>query len=326
MSHSIERLWRDSILDKREPADAWKSIFELLKACALQSTSPVELHKQTIPADRLLSESAWSLWNAYEAVARRTSVRLKEWCAKSSASGKALLILDALSMNELPLILGGAKKHGVEPAAIDVMGAEIPSDTDAFAQALGVTARASFANDKAPAGVALFGERPYTDVINAPFADCCGLIPPEKNLLIWHSWLDDMIHLYRKTPDQIHNSAVKTFQSDDFWQFIDCLRQGRELVITGDHGYGNCRLFSSEETDPSNTEAFRKVFSASRYVPAKEPWTHSFMPPCVVSTKDHHVIMGQKKWKVQGGFPALCHGGLTLLEVAVPFIEFAALQ
>jgi hypothetical protein len=33
------------------------------------------------------------------------------------------------------------------------------------------------------------------------------------------------------------------------------------------------------------------------------------------------VVVGQRKWDVQGGFPHLCHGGLTLLEAAVPFIE-----
>ncbi len=35
--------------------------------------------------------------------------------------------------------------------------------------------------------------------------------------------------------------------------------------------------------------------------------------------------MGQRKWTVQGGFPFLCHGGMSLLEVAVPFIEFPSL-
>jgi hypothetical protein len=185
--------------------------------------------------------------------------------------------------------------------------------------------RSSLQDNKAPSGFKVFHKNCFTDILGCPFEDCCAAIPPEKNIFIWHTWLDDMIHVYRKTPDQIHAAAVEVLQSDGFWKFINCLRQGRNLIITGDHGYTNSRLFSNEESNPENIEAFRSVFGASRYVPAKEVWNHSFMPPCVLSTKDHHVIVGQKKWKVQGGFPALCHGGLTLLEVAVPFIEFDAL-
>jgi hypothetical protein len=45
----------------------------------------------------------------------------------------------------------------------------------------------------------------------------------------------------------------------------------------------------------------------------------------VVSANEHHIVMGQRKWKVQGGFPHVCHGGFSLLEVAVPFIELPPL-
>jgi hypothetical protein len=33
------------------------------------------------------------------------------------------------------------------------------------------------------------------------------------------------------------------------------------------------------------------------------------------------IVVAQRKWDVQGGFPHLCHRGLSLLEAAVPFIE-----
>jgi hypothetical protein len=50
------------------------------------------------------------------------------------------------------------------------------------------------------------------------------------------------------------------------------------------------------------------------------------MPPIVVTHNEHHIVMGQRKWKVQGGgFPHVCHGGLSLPEVAVPFIELPSL-
>jgi hypothetical protein len=33
--------------------------------------------------------------------------------------------------------------------------------------------------------------------------------------------------------------------------------------------------------------------------------------------------VGRRKWKSQGGYPTLTHGGLSVLEVASPFIEIS---
>ena len=45
----------------------------------------------------------------------------------------------------------------------------------------------------------------------------------------------------------------------------------------------------------------------------------------VLTANGHHVVMGQVKWRIQSGFPPRCHGGLTLLEVAVPWVELPPL-
>jgi hypothetical protein len=158
-------------------------------------------------------------------------------------------------------------------------------------------------------------------VISVPFEDAVGSIPHEPNVFVWHSWLDDLIHVYKKLPDQIYKAASAVFQDDGFWKFVNRLRQGRKLIITSDHGYAVSKLFSSEEIDPDVIEKLRETFGAARYKKSNGPWQERFMPPIVVTHNEHHVVMGQRKWKVQGGFPHLCHGGLSLLEVAVPFIE-----
>ncbi len=100
----------------------------------------------------------------------------------------------------------------------------------------------------------------------------------------------------------------------------------RGSTVSGsDHGYAVSKLFSREEIDPDVIEKLRENFGAARYKKANGPWQERFMPPIVMSAGGHHVIMGQRKWKVQGGFPHVCHGGLSLLEVAVPWIEFEAI-
>jgi hypothetical protein len=252
--------------------------------------------------------------------AEKTSGNLKGWAV---GSGKAVLILDALSLRELPILMGAAEARGIQPVQVKVTGSECPSTTDHFAKSLGLPSRSALANDGKPGTFALFGGDCYTDVVSLPFEDCA--VPPTPNLVIWHSWLDDLIHLQQKLPDQIASIATSTLQSDGFWNFINRLRQGRGLIITSDHGYAVSKRFSSEVEDPDAIEILRKTFGASRNKAVSEPWQKRFMPPIAMTNNNQHVVMGQRKWKVQGGFPHVCHGGMSLLEVAVPYMEFPAL-
>lgn len=312
--------WSGIILDSQSPQDAWAEIFSALQSLSRSSSSPVALHDATLIPDRLLTEAAWELWEAFPMHAEKTSGNLKGWAV---GSGKAVLILDALSLRELPILMGAAEARGIQPVQVKVTGSECPSTTDHFAKSLGLPSRSALANDGKPGTFALFGGDCYTDVVSLPFEDCA--VPPTPNMVIWHSWLDDLIHLQQKLPDQIASIATSTLQSDGFWNFINRLRQGRGLIITSDHGYAVSKRFSSEVEDPDAIEILRKTFGASRNKAVSEPWQKRFMPPIVMTNNNQHVVMGQRKWKVQGGFPHVCHGGMSLLEVAVPYMEFPAL-
>jgi len=85
------------------------------------------------------------------------------------------------------------------------------------------------------------------------------------------------------------------------------------------------RWISVEEIDQEVVQTLKEAFGASRCKAATRPWEKKFMPPIVLTHNNFHVVMGQRKWTVQGGFPQICHGGLRLLEVAVPFLELASI-
>ena len=312
--------WSGIILDSGSPKIAWAEIFSSMQALARSSSSPVALHDATVVPDRLLTEAAWELWEAFPEHADKTSDNLKSW---ATGSGKAILILDALSLRELPILIGAAEARSIQPIQVKVTGSECPSTTDHFAKSLGLPSRSALANDSKPGTFTLFGGNCYTDVVSLPFEDYS--VPPSPNLVIWHSWLDDLIHLQQKLPDQIAGIALSTLQSDGFWNFVGRLRQGRGLIITSDHGYAVSKRFSSEIDDPDAIEILRKTFGASRNKLVSNPWQKRFMPPIVMTNNSQHVVMGQRKWKVQGGFPHICHGGMSLLEIVVPFLEFPAL-
>jgi len=315
--------WNAIILDTPNLKNTWSDIFAALQEIAQNSTSPIALHNETVVPDRLLSEAAWELWEAWPENVVFTSTALKKWCSGTASSGRAVLILDALSLRELPLLLKGAQARKIDPEIVRVTGSECPSTTDQFAKALGVTSRSSMDNDGKPKTFVLFEDEFYTDVVSIPFEDCA--LPPSSNLLIWHSWLDDLIHLHKKSPDQIAKMAASTLKGDGFWNFVNKLRKGRKLVITSDHGYAVSKRFSSEVSDPEAVEILRRTFKASRNKPASEEWQKRIMPPIVMSHNNQHVVMGQWKWKVSGGFPHICHGGMSLLETIVPYLELPAL-
>ena len=51
------------------------------------------------------------------------------------------------------------------------------------------------------------------------------------------------------------------------------------------------------------------------------------MPPVALQLNSPHgahlLALGRRKWKSQGGYPTLTHGGLSLLEVLSPWIEIS---
>ena len=326
MTTSATEPWVETILSARDPQAAWSDIFDRLRDVALATPNPQTLHKQTVDPDRLLAESAWNLWQDFPTHAPKVIDELKRFWTSTAASGTAILILDALSLRELPLIVAAAKKRGITPVRIEVRGSEVPTETDLFAKALGVPGRSKLSNNKPPGPFIFAGEDTYTDVLDLPFEDCLSAVKPKPRLFLWHSWLDDLLHRYDDKNDGHTTVARETKErlgSDGFWNFIDRMRKGRRLVITGDHGYAVSHFFSDEVKDDDAIKLLRQHLHAGRSAKEKpdNQWPDRHLPPLVVKHDGWLVVTGQRKWKVQGGFPHLCHGGLTLLEAAVPFIE-----
>lgn len=316
MSQNNHPDWPTIILDNADPDQAWENIFAALLEIAKDTVSPQKLHDETVAPDRLLSEAAWELWQDYPGMANKTTLALKKL---AQGQGNAVLVIDALSIRELPYLLAAASERNIQLAKVDVTGAECPSTTTQFAKQLGATSRSALANNSKPKNFGLFCGNCHTDVLNIPFEDC--FVPPAPNIFLWHTWLDDLLHVQKSAPDIVNRLASEMFQSDGFWNFIQKMRQGRKLVITSDHGYAVSKQFSSELTNPAHAKALSSVLGASRCKAAGSE-IEAMTPPVAMKHDGQYVVMGQRKWKVAGGFPHVCHGGLSLLEVAVPWLEF----
>ena len=71
-------------------------------------------------------------------------------------------------------------------------------------------------------------------------------------------------------------------------------------------------------------EKFKQTFSSGRNK-AGTGDTGPFVPPVALQINSPHgarlLALGRRKWRSQGGYPTLTHGGLSLLEVLSPWIE-----
>lgn len=314
--------WRQLAFGSGSSAQVWSSLFAHLAKWAPHVSTKV-LETAALDVDHLLSDAGWELWQAYatdhDCRALRTSERLTNWWAQPGPD-PAVLILDALSLREVRPLLASAQRRGLMPHTVSVAGAEVPTDTNAFAKALGAGTRAALKHNGKPGNFRLSGA--FTQVFEKiPFQDCIGAVGHHAKVLVWHDLID--AHL-SDAHGQTHldQLVLPRLDDDGFWNLVDHLRQGRRLVITGDHGYATKAYARS--IDGPVAKQVQDVFGAMRLAPATSTFPHA-VPPWVVQTHNgHHVIVGNRAWKVPGSPKEAYHGGLSLLEIAVPWIEFPA--
>jgi hypothetical protein len=304
-------------------AEVWKIFADPLNPAKADALT-TERDKKAGALDTLLSGAAWDLWYEVNNSPLRTSQHLQNFW-KQEAKGKAILILDALSLREACWLLEQADSRGYAVKKSYATLAEFPGDTTPFAKALGFGQRSSLTDN---GGKSEYFPGAYTESVDMPFADCGSLVKPETGVIFWHHWPDSNMHDLADDgsgAQKLTKAAVEALTGDDFWSFVDRLATGRKLVITGDHGYANAGLFR-DLVDKEQIDYMKKLFKSGRSTTNSPETNHNWVPPLTIEMEGHTLALGRRKWKSQGGYPTLTHGGLSLLEMAVPFIEIEKRQ
>jgi hypothetical protein len=316
-------------LTKGTPEEAWRVIID--KAIEITSKpltagkAPSEItrrDREIGALDYFLSSSGWDLWQAFGDTVERTSDCLVRWWGEPY-NAKAVLILDGLSLRELPWLLQGAKDRGFTLHGVTANASELPGETNEFAQALGFGNRSQLQNNGG--GLAHKLQPANTECVDYPWKDCMGLINAAPNWVFWHHWPDSKVHGAAGAGqglDALTNDAAHQLSSDEFWAFVERLATGRRLVITSDHGYAATGQFPDADGEVGQ---FLKATFASGRGKSGAGETGPFIPPVALQINsphgDHLLAVGRWKWKSQGGYPTMTHGGLSLLEVLSPFVE-----
>jgi hypothetical protein len=316
-------------LTRGNDADAWRAIVDRAIQINSQpltaSNAPSEVvtrEREVGKIDLFLSSSAWDLWHAFGNSVERNSQRLIRWW-NQPYTAKAVLVLDGLSLRELPWLLNGARERGYALHEVGAYASELPGETSEFARALGFNSRSQLQNNGSTGTHDL--PHAWTECVDLPWADCTGLLNSQPNLLFWHHWPDSKLHDGSGAGsglDTLTKDVAAQLSSSDFWKFVECLAKGRRLVITSDHGYAASGYFPDAHGDAAR---FLKDTFASGRNSRNGQDPGPFVPPVAMRIKsprgEHLIALGRLKWRSQGGYPTLTHGGLSVLEVLSPFVE-----
>jgi len=320
-----------------EPRDAWRAIaahaLSICNAPIAKETATREItqrDREIGKLDHFLSTSGWDLWVDFGSAVERNASRLLSWWSQPF-DAKAVLILDGLSLREIPWLVHGAQARGFTVHNVAAFGSELPPETNQFANALGFSARSQLQNNGGGKGHRLAPLR--TECVALPWKDCARIVDqhPSPNWIFWHEWPDNKVHEGSGAGqglDQLTCDVAEQLTGDDFWALVSSLVQGRRLVITSDHGYAATGLFFDAVGQQAQylKDTFRSGRSrAGRAMSELDPGP--FVPPAALAIDGPHgphlLALGRWKWKSQGGYPTLAHGGLSLLEVLCPHIELS---
>lgn len=321
-------------LQSEAPPSAWATIlahaWEVCSAPfgnAKPDSEVLRRDRELADVDLFLATAGWDLWDDYESSVPRTAEALADWWS-SRGSARAVLILDALSLREVPWLLAGAAERGYTVHDARVTGAELPADTTPFAKALGFGQRSSLGANGAGAGHRLPGAR--TECTDIAWEDCARFIGSEPDWVFWHQWPDKDVHDFADAGEGLRPLIAKAsehLQSDAFWNLVGRLAEGRRLVITSDHGYAASEQFPDATSDHAGY--LKQVYRSGRCADNGSQ-RGAWVPPIdlLLDTRHgrHLFVNGRRKWKSAGGYPTLTHGGLSVLEVASPFIELSRKQ
>lgn len=310
-------------------ADAWKVIIQQAIGIASKPLAAGNAPGEVVKRDReigeldlFLSSSGWDLWQGFGVTVERTSDRLIRWWAEPF-SAKAVLILDGLSLRELPWLLQGAKERGFTLHEISAAASELPGETDEFARALGFAGRSKLQSNGG--GLAHKLQSARTESVDLPWKDCEALVESTPNQIFWHHWPDAKLHDGSGAGqglEPLTRDVAEQLSSEDFWSFVAHLATGRRLVITSDHGYAATGYFP--DADGEVGQFLKQTFSSGRSKTGASD-AGPFVPPVALQISGPHgahlLALGRRKWRSQGGYPTLTHGGLSLLEVLSPFVE-----
>lgn len=273
--------------------------------------------------EELVATGAQQVWDELQAESFRAPT-VKGWLGLDAplplTQPKAAIIFDGLSLREIPLLLQMAEASGLRVKSTQAVATCLPTDTMHFVEqrVLGtrlgpsqLRGRAEFAEKNAEA---FYLDQPNTRHV----------FPEGRNLLVWSTYPDRLFF-----NDEARTEALfTTFHRDYIPTIWKCTAQaiprGVPIVVTSDHGYiflgASLEATRSSDAPELLGQARMKEFAPDEFFPA---W-HPDLQICPQNRLA--MLRGRLRARPQGASSRKLyqHGGFSLMEVLVPWIELEA--
>lgn len=270
--------------------------------------------------EEAISSGALAVWDELEADSRQAPT-LKSWFGLDAPlpleSPRAAVVFDGLSLRELPLLLKMAETTGFKVKSVGITATSLPTETIDFVdqRIIGTRigpSRLRGRRELAEKNVEAF----YLEQPNAR-----EVFPSGRSLLVWSSYPDRLFFNDEARSEQLFS----TFHHDHIpvlWKCtVQAIPRGMPIVVTADHGYifFGASLESMRNSDAAALlgQARSREFGPTEELPAWHPDLQ------ILPATRTAMLRGRLRAKSQGPSSRKIyqHGGFSLMEVLVPWIE-----
>jgi len=299
----LETVWTPARYQQSEPEDYLRSGEEVV--CRLEE---------------LIATGAQEIWDELQAESSGAPT-VKSWLGLDApmplAIPRAAVVFDGLSLRELPLLLKMAEDSGFRVKCARVVATSLPTETRQFVdqRVIGTDIGPS----QLPGRTELAEKNVEAFYLDQPTAR--HRFTPDRSVLLWSTYPDRLF-----SDDNARNEALFTNFHRNYvptiWKnTLQDLPRGMPIVVTSDHGYifFGASLEATRDSDAPSIlgQARWKEFSADEALPS---WHQDLqiLPQARIA-----MLRGRLRARPQGTSSRKLyqHGGFSLMEVLVPWIE-----
>ena len=270
--------------------------------------------------EELIATGAQEIWDELAADTGR-SPTIKSWLALdaplSLSQPRAAVVFDGLSLREMPLLLKLAEESGFKVKTRDLIATSLPTETFDYVEQRVLGSRIGPSqlpgrNELTEKGVKAF----YLDQPTSRHT-----FPIGPSLLIWSTYPDRLF-----TDDSARSEALfGNFHRNyvpTIWKYaLQDIPRGLPIVVTSDHGYiffgAGMEADRCSEAPELLGQARNKQFAPGQPLP---PWNTDLQ---VLPSSRTAMLRGRLRARPSGTSSRKLyqHGGFSLMEVLVPWIE-----
>ena len=237
-----------------------------------------------------------------------------------TSAEKAIVILDGLSLREIPVVIMLAEKSGYTVTSIDCSVSAAPSETTDFIDRefgcgqIGPS-QIQGRRELKEKGICAFYHGDYNQRFSGDYGD--------HPLLLWSPFPDST---YRDSGAKFvnHFENIHAFFETVWMNTVQQIKGKKTLVITSDHGYVFFGTGMDFVRSQAELKALNEYFGNERWISLeKKPSPPASDDLNIDPLRKVAMIKGRVKTKSTGEAASKLykHGGLSIMEMIIPWIE-----